>query len=322
LLVWTGSVNADADALGGGGARSVGPWLEVEDEDADEGAPDAPGNHGMGLVAANPIPGWQQTIFLCGIKKKMSVEQTRKRLQELLAAYPHLEKQAAAQDKQCAPIVAENDLLALYQAYHTWLVWHYALSQDLRQLVNFNVAEDVHQFALGQGGNPKRANLISACKKSETKAPLETKARPFSAPGAPEPPQGSGYALPEPVLEWLPPLLRANGAPVDAKHYTPEERQDAVPLWSDDRLFAFLAAVPRDILRQHALSRGLLGGHAAEHASRAFAGPETGDHTPGPIPRRDLAHGRGWFPVPAGAPWAQQVTMLASNAPFQLSQLA
>lgn len=236
-------------------------------------------------------------------QEKMSVEQTRKRLQELLDAYPHLEQEAAKQANPSKPIVAEKDLLDLYQAYHTWLVWHYALSNDLRRLVNFNVAEDVHKFALnGDASNKPRGSI--ACKKSEKRHPR------LSSPDQPR--QSYRHTLPEPVLEWLPPLLRTEGAPVDSKHYTPEEMRDAAPLWSDDRLFAYLGALPKDVLRQHALARGLLGGHEAHHVGTAQPG----------LPRQDLAHGRGWFPVPGGAPWAQQVAMLSGEQAFQLPQLA
>lgn len=247
-------------------------------------------------------------IFLCLIKKKMSVEQTRKRLQELLAAYPQLEQQAAEQAAGTKPIAPNpEDLISLYQAYHSWLVWHYALSQELRQLVNFNVAEDVHRFLLEHDQDPSNGTKKSsgACR---------TKKEKFrKMDSIPSGSKTYRNALPEPILEWLPPLLKTNGAPVSSKHYTDEEKLDAIPLWTDQRLFAYLSAVPPEMLRHHALSRGLMGGPDLD--------PEL-NQKERQLPRRDLAHGRGWFPVPTGAPWPQQVAMLFGDAPFQLTQLA
>lgn len=237
-------------------------------------------------------------------QEKMSVEQTRKRLQELLAAYPHLEQEAAAQDdtKPGKPIVSldSKDLLPLYQSYHTWLIWHYGLSQELRELVNFNVAEDVHHFVLAHNKLGQKSEKGS---------------------------HGNNLPLSEPVLEWLPLLLKADGAPIHSKHYTDEEKRDAIPLWSDERLFAYLAAIPGELLRQHAMSRGLLGGHEANAKAQssncsANENPQRERSSALTIPHRDLAHGKGWFPVPKGAPWPQQMAILSGEAPFQLPLLS
>jgi len=307
-----GRHSGKVDRVGKAGSATEGASL---DEDVLDGKSDKGECGVLCRMAAAMAPD-----ILVSYQEKMSVEQTRKRLQELLDAYPHLEREATMQATPSKPIVAETELLDLYQAYHTWLVWHYALSQDLRQLVNFNLAEDVHKFALSRDSKGTKAGV--ACRKSEKGAKLATKAQlqtvsPLVADSAGKAEASQAYrrAMPEPVLEWLPPLLRTDGAPVDSKHYTPDETRDAIPLWSDDRLFAFLAAVPKDILRQHALARGLLGGAEADHAKSTEA-KDAG------IPRQDLAHGRGWFPVPTGAPWAQQVAMLSGEHPFQLPQLA
>lgn len=109
----------------------------------------------------------------------------------------------------------------LYGPYVTWLQWNFLVPSQVLPLLHFNVAVDVHAALHGK----------------------------------------EGYVMAEPVVAWLPQLLQAGAGAFESDDYTPEEVADATPMWSADRLRAFLEAQPKQLLLDgHAGPRGLLGG--------------------------------------------------------------
>lgn len=145
------------------------------------------------------------------------------RLEELEALHSGAAHTAAVEEApvQAAHVSASDvDLLALYSMIMTDLAWRQGADAQRRAMLNFDLAVDMHDVL---------------------------KRKP-------------GYVLSEPVLDWLPVLLRL-GRPVCVADLSEPQRTElatAQPLWSTERLQAFLASQPRSLLKLYADTRGLL----------------------------------------------------------------
>lgn len=194
---------------------------------------------------------------------------TKKRFEELLAAYSQQQQQHADAVSEPTAVKGGQELLPLYQAYLDHLRWSYMVTDEQWQLLLFNLAVQVHNTL-------KAGNFRDYLQQ-----------------------------LPEPVLEWLPPLL-AMGPQVDldSDSYSLAEMQDAAPLWDADRFLHFLQALPADALHHHATQVGLLGGACDTGNGWSWC---------------DLARGRGvWPAVPAN--WPDKVAQATGNAPYAVLQ--
>jgi hypothetical protein len=104
----------------------------------------------------------------------------------------------------------------------------------------------------------------------------------------------------EPVLDTLPPALCAPDA---------EPCGDGVPLWTPERLEAYIRALPPDqLLQRHAIPKGLWG--VARGVPR--------------VPPLDLGHlvqGQGWAPAPDAANYQDTAAMTGAGAPLDMDAL-
>ena len=111
----------------------------------------------------------------------------------------------------------------------------------------------------------------------------------------------AGEAEPlEPVLDTLPPALcAADDAPCG----------DGVPLWTPERLDAYIRALPADqLLQRHAIPKGLWG--VARGVAR--------------LPPLDLGHlvqGQGWAPAPDAANFQDTAAMTGGGALLDMDTL-
>lgn len=110
----------------------------------------------------------------------------------------------------------------------------------------------------------------------------------------------SAATTPEPVLTWLPSAL-CEGRPTNGE----------LPLWSRDRLEAYIKALPqKEVLQRHAIPKGLVG------VVRGIP------RTP-PLVLSDLVQGRGWAPAPEMNNFQSTAAMTGSEpvAPLDMDTL-
>lgn len=104
----------------------------------------------------------------------------------------------------------------------------------------------------------------------------------------------------EPVLDTLPPALCAPDA---------EPCGDGVPLWTPERLEAYIRALPPDqLLQRHAIPKGLWG--VARGVPR--------------VPPLDLGHlvqGQGWAPAPDAVNYQDTAAMTGAGALLDMDAL-
>lgn len=189
------------------------------------------------------------------------------RLRELQALYAQL----AERQGELAPVsdapVVDDVWAGLYRPYVSWLRWNYLVPSEVAPLLHFNVAVDVHAALHGR----------------------------------------EGYVMAEPVVAWLPQLLQAGAGAFESDDYSPEEVADATPMWSADRLRAFLEAQPPQLLLDwHATPRGLLGGQ------RPRCIP--------PYKLENLVRGKGFAPPPPPN-FLASLPMLAGDEPLDVDRL-
>ena len=146
----------------------------------------------------------------------------------LLARLQELEDlhSRASPDHEEAPLQAASvrapdiDPVAMLHMTMTDLAWRLGANAERRAMLNFNLAVDIH-------------NKMS---------------------------KDAEYKVSEPILDWLPKLLKFN-RPVCVADLTEEQRQEmetAQPLWSMARLTKFLQSQPRALLMKYLTDNGML----------------------------------------------------------------
>jgi len=106
----------------------------------------------------------------------------------------------------------------------------------------------------------------------------------------------------EPSLEWLPKMLCDTDACFKAT-------ADAVPLWSAERLAAYIRSLPaQEVIQRHAIPHGLVG------AVRGVA------RVP-PLDLSNLVQGVGWTPAPDAPNYQATAAMTCSGAPLNMDAL-